>query len=63
MTEFEAKNLKPGDMIRYHGENCEVIHIHKKPVLIECKSAGSQRGSWHLVRPGVCRMPPSEASV
>lgn len=55
MTEFEAKTLKKGDIVTYRGEECEILRIHKNPVLIECKSINPNHMQWHMVRPGTCR--------
>ena len=55
MTEIEAKSMKKGDRVNYHGEECEVIRIHKNPVLVECKSVNPKYPHWHLVKPGRCR--------
>lgn len=55
MTEFDARSLKKGDRILYHGEECEVLRIHKNPVLVECKSVNPNHMQWHMVRPGPCR--------
>ena len=56
MTEIDARSLKKGELILYRGEECEVLRIHKSPVLVECKSIGQNHRQWHLVRPGPCRM-------
>ena len=56
MTEIEAKSLKKGDCVTYHGETCEVLRIHKSPVLVECKSITPGHIQWHLIRPGKCRV-------
>lgn len=55
MTECEAKSLKKGEHILYHGEECEIVRIHKNPVLVECKSLTPNHIQLHMVRPGPCR--------
>lgn len=55
MTEIEAKSLKKGDIIMIHDEKCEIVRVHKSPVLVECKSVNAQRPNWHMVKPGRCR--------
>lgn len=53
--EYEAKCMKKGDRVLYGAEECEIIRVHKNPVLIECKSIHTINPHWHLVRPGKCR--------
>lgn len=55
MTELEAKSMKKGDRVMYGGEECEILRIHKNPVLVECKSTTPNHVQWHLIRPGKCR--------
>lgn len=56
MTEAEAKCLKKGDRITYHGEECEVLRIHRSSgVLVECKTVNKNHMQWHMVKPGGCR--------
>ncbi len=55
MTEMEAKALKKGDIITYHGEPCEVVKVYRNPVLVECKSVTPNHIQLHMVRPGRVR--------
>lgn len=56
MTEYDAVNLKSGDVIEYHGSACRVIRVHKNgSVLVECQTIDREFPHWHLVRPGGCR--------
>ena len=56
MTEFDAINLRTGDVIEYHGSVCRVIHVYKNsPVIIDCQSVDREFPHRHIVRPGGCR--------
>lgn len=55
MTEFEARDLKPGDVITLRGEACEVVKVYRNPVVIECRDIGREFAHRHFVRAGRCR--------
>ena len=54
MTEHEARELRPGELVLLHGEACEIVRVYRNPVVIECRDVG-EFAHLHFVRAGKCR--------
>ena len=55
MTEHEARELRPGEIVLLHGEACEIVRVYRNPVVIECRDIGMEFAHLHFVRAGKCR--------